>query len=155
MLQSILLAVAARLTIPLLLIFSTFLLLRGHNEPGGGFIGGLVLGLALILGVLAFGKEVATRYAPISPTTSLGVGLAISLGSGLYCLPHGLPIFTGVWGGSFPMIAVGDVKVGTIFFFDVGVFFVVYGTVASIALALLEDDRSGMSATKPDRGGRS
>ena len=60
---------------PLLLLFSVFLLLRGHNEPGGGFVGGLVAAAAFALYVIAFGVERARQALLVKPLTLLGAGL--------------------------------------------------------------------------------
>ena len=74
---------AARLLMPLLLLFSVFLLLRGHNEPGGGFVGGLVAAAAFALYGIAFGVQRARQALLVKPMTLLGVGLLIALLSGL------------------------------------------------------------------------
>src|SRR5690606_2213579 len=66
---------AARLLMPLLLVFSVFLFLRGHNQPGGGFVGGLVAAAAFALFGMAFGFERARQALLVSPLTLLGVGL--------------------------------------------------------------------------------
>ena len=72
---------------PLLLLFAVFLLLRGHNEPGGGFVGGLVAAAAFALYVIAFGVERARRALLVQPMTLLGVGLCSSPCSAA-CPPH-------------------------------------------------------------------
>ena len=74
---------AARLLMPLLLLFSVFLLLRGHNEPGGGFVGGLVAAAAFALYVIAYGVERARQALLVKPLTLLGAGLLIALASGV------------------------------------------------------------------------
>ena len=74
---------AARLLMPLLLLFAVFLLLRGHNEPGGGFVGGLVAAAAFALYVIAYGVERARRALLVKPLTLLGAGLLIALVSGV------------------------------------------------------------------------
>ena len=74
---SSILQTAARLLMPLLLLFAVFLLLRGHNEPGGGFVGGLVVAAAFVLYSLAFGVEAARRAVLVRPSTLLGVGLLV------------------------------------------------------------------------------
>ena len=74
---------AARLLMPLLLLFAVFLLLRGHNEPGGGFVGGLVAAAAFALYAIAFGVQRARQALLVNPLTLLGTGLLIALASGL------------------------------------------------------------------------
>jgi multicomponent Na+:H+ antiporter subunit B len=139
MIDSVMLRATARILVPILAVFSVFLLLRGHNEPGGGFIGGLVLGLALLLALLSFERYRVVRAVP-SPFLILGVGLLVSLGSALVAPLVGAPVFEGVWGGSFYFPTVGDIKVGTVLFFDVGVYIVVFGTVAKIVFSLVEEE---------------
>ena len=77
---------ATRLLMPLLLLFAVFLLLRGHNEPGGGFVGGLVVAAAFALYLVAFGVARARRALLVKPLTLIGIGLAMALVSGLPAL---------------------------------------------------------------------
>ena len=88
---------AARLLMPLLLLFSVFLLLRGHNEPGGGFVGGLVAAAAFALYAIAFGVERARQALLVKPLTLLGAGLLIALGSGVPAALRGQPFMTAQW----------------------------------------------------------
>src|ERR671927_424884 len=95
---SIILRTATTFLMPLLLMFSIFLLLRGHNEPGGGFIGGLVAAAAFVLYGLA-AQEVSVRQALHIDTRSyIAIGLLIAGASALFPLLLGLPFLTGVWG---------------------------------------------------------
>ena len=88
---------AARLLMPLLLLFSVFLLLRGHNEPGGGFVGGLVAAAAFALYAIAFGVQRARQALLVQPLTLLGAGLLIALLSGLPAVLRGEPFLTALW----------------------------------------------------------
>ena len=88
---------AARLLMPLLLLFAVFLLLRGHNEPGGGFVGGLIASAAFALYGIAFGVQRARQALLVSPLTLLGVGLLIALLSGLPAVLRGEPFLTALW----------------------------------------------------------
>ena len=88
---------AARLLMPLLLLFSVFLLLRGHNEPGGGFVGGLVAAAAFALYAIAFGVQRARQALLVRPLTLLGAGLLIALLSGLPAVLRGQPFLTALW----------------------------------------------------------
>jgi multicomponent Na+:H+ antiporter subunit A len=123
---------AARLLMPLLLLFSVFLLLRGHNEPGGGFVGGLVAASAFALYGLAFGVERARHALLVKPLTLLGTGLLIALVSGLPAVLRGQPFLTASW-------ALGPVAVGTPALFDLGVFLVVGGVVLMMIFTLAEE----------------
>ena len=111
---------AARLLVPLLLVFSVFLLLRGHNEPGGGFVGGLVAAAAFALYAIAFGVRPAQEALFVKPLTLLGTGLLIALCSGVPAVVRGQPFLTALW-------APGSLPLGTPALFDVGVFLVVAG----------------------------
>ena len=133
--SSLILSTATRLLLPLLLIFSIFLLLRGHNEPGGGFVGGLVAAAAFALYMIATDVANVKRILRIEPRTLIGIGLLISLISGLISLFRGLPFMTGLWSKTaLPVIG----KVGTPLLFDTGVYLVVLGITLTIILSLAE-----------------
>ena len=123
---------AARLLMPLLLLFSFFLLLRGHNVPGGGFVGGLVAAAAFALYAMAFGVERAQQALLVKPLTLLGAGLLIALGSGLPAAFRGQPFMTAQW-------ALGPVDLGTPLLFDIGVFLVVAGVALMMVFSLTEE----------------
>lgn len=123
---------AARLLMPLLLLFSVFLLLRGHNEPGGGFVGGLVAAAAFALYAIAFGVERARQALLVKPLTLVGAGLLIALGSGMPAALRGQPFMTAQW-------ALDPVVLGTPALFDIGVFLVVAGVVLMMIFSLAEE----------------
>jgi multicomponent Na+:H+ antiporter subunit B len=117
---------------PLLLLFSVFLLLRGHNQPGGGFVGGLVAAAAFALYAIAFGVQHARQALLVRPLTLLGTGLLIALASGLPAVLRGQPFLTASW-------MSGPVVLGTPALFDVGVFLVVGGVVLMMLFTLAEE----------------
>ena len=117
---------------PLLLLFSVFLLLRGHNEPGGGFVGGLVAAAAFALYAIAFGVQRARQALLVQPMTLLGAGLLIALFSGLPAVLRRQPFLTAVW-------VPGSLPLGTPAVFDVGVFLVVAGVVLMMIFSLAEE----------------
>ena len=123
---------AARLLMPLLLVFSVFLLLRGHNQPGGGFVGGLIAAAAFALYGIAFGVQRARQALLVRPMTLLGAGLLIALVSGVPAVLRGQPFLAALW-------LSGPVAVGTPAAFDVGVFLVVAGVVLMMIFSLAED----------------
>ena len=133
---SSILQTATRVLMPLLLLFAVFLLLRGHNQPGGGFIGGLVVAASFVLYSIAFGVDAARRALLVAPSTLLGVGLLVALTSGLPGVVLGQPFMTAQW----VELAIGPsvVAVGTPLVFDVGVFLAVIGVVLTIVLTLAE-----------------
>ncbi len=135
--NSIILKTASRYLIPLMLLFSVFLLLRGHNEPGGGFVGGLVAALAYALFSLGFDIETAKEELFIDPIYLVASGLSIVLLSGIVPLFTGQNFLTGIWWEQhFPIIG----KAGTPFFFDVGVYLVVMGISLKIIFTLREGE---------------
>jgi multicomponent Na+:H+ antiporter subunit A len=123
---------AARLLMPLLLLFAVFLLLRGHNQPGGGFVGGLIGSAAFALYAIAFGVQRAQQALLVRPLTLLGSGLVIALVSGLPAVLRGQPFLTASW-------ISGPVALGTPVLFDIGVFLVVAGVVLMMIFSLAEE----------------
>lgn len=135
---SLVLRTAIRYLLPLMLLFSVFLLLRGHNEPGGGFTGGLVAAAAFALYALANGVRAARSILQLDVHTLMGAGLLLALGSGLVSWLVGLPFLTGVWGAlNTPWRVV--IELGTPMFFDIGVYLVVLGVALMILLTLAEE----------------
>jgi multicomponent Na+:H+ antiporter subunit B len=137
--RSVILSAAARLLFPLLLLFSLFLLFRGHNDPGGGFVGGLVAATAYALLSLTGGVDAARRLLPGRPELLVGTGLLLALGSGLLSLAAGRPFMTGLW-ADFALPVVG--KPGTPVLFDTGVYVTVLGIVLLILFTLQEEDEA-------------
>ena len=118
----------------LMLLFSVFVLLRGHNEPGGGFIGGLIAASAFAIHGIAFGVPTVRRALHFHPMAISGFGLLLAALSGLPSLALGEPFLTGQW-ISLAFLGV-TVDLSTVMVFDIGVYFVVVGSITSIALAL-------------------
>jgi len=133
---SVLLLAATRVLMPLLLLYAVFLLWRGHNEPGGGFVGGLIAAAAFVLYSLTAGVPASRRALRVDPSALLSLGLGIALLSGLPGVFLGGNFMTAVW-GSF---GIGDakLKLGTPLLFDVGVFLAVLGVVLTIVFTLAE-----------------
>lgn len=126
---------AARWVMPFLLLFSVFLLLRGHYEPGGGFVGGLVAAAAFSLLGFTESPAAVRQLLHLRPTTAIASGLLVALLSGVLALVGEAPFLAGRWGMSaLPVLG----KPGTPLLFDLGVYLVVLGTVLSVTLALLE-----------------
>lgn len=136
--ESVILQIAARHMRPLLVILSLVVLYRGHNEPGGGFIGGLMLGAAYILYAMGFGVEKTLKSFPISPVNLTGIGLLLALASGLVAVLAGHVFMTGewttlFWGTSF------ELKLGTPLLFDLGVYFAVAGMLMLVMFSIMEE----------------
>ncbi len=136
--NSLILSTAARLVMPLILVLAVFVFYRGHNEPGGGFIGGLLAATAFALLEMAQGVETARRALRFRPQSIAAVGLGCTLIGGLWgALAYGY-FLKGVW----PLItkhadgSKSGLPFGSIFLFDFGVFLVVLGGVCCILFAL-------------------
>jgi multicomponent Na+:H+ antiporter subunit B len=137
---SLILATAARVVQPLLLIFSLFVLLRGHNLPGGGFAGGLVAAAAFTLIAIAYDPDTARRSLRVDPRHVFAAGLLIAGASGVIGLLVGGAFLQGVW-AELPLILGVEVELGTPLLFDVGVYLTVVGVTLTIVLALAEAPR--------------
>lgn len=136
--NSLILQTATRYLIDLLLLFSIFLLLRGHNEPGGGFVGGLAAAAAFVLYTLAFDVSSARKLLRIDPHMLIGVGLLIAIVSGLVGLVLGDAFLTGEW-FKWNVLNAFELELGTPLFFDIGVYLVVLGVTLLIVFSLFEE----------------
>ena len=123
----------------LMVLFSIFVLLRGHNQPGGGFIGGLLAASAFLLLAIAYDVERSRRTLRIPPRFLMGGGLLVALGSGLWAVLSGGVFMTGLWWQDFTIPVMGGIKLGTPFLFDCGVFLVVLGITVEMAFHIMED----------------
>lgn len=137
--NSLILKAATRVLVGLMLVFSLYMLLRGHNEPGGGFIGGLVAAIGFALFAIAHGPQSARSALRVDPRALAMAGLGIATLSGLWAGLAGDPHFTGQWW--FLGAAPGDkgLPLSTVLLFDIGVYLVVVGSVLTLVLALEEE----------------
>lgn len=138
--DSLLLRTAARIIVPVQLLFSVFLLVRGHNEPGGGFIGGLLAAGAIVLHGIANDMAAARRLLRVRPQLLIGLGIMAAGLSGVFGMLLGLPYLTGLWGFGVPTLVAGTLKFGTPLLFDVGVYLVVIGVGTLMIFAAAEED---------------
>ncbi|MHB1103456.1 MAG: MnhB domain-containing protein [Devosia sp.] len=131
----------APLLVVVMIVFSVFVMLRGHNEPGGGFIGGLIAASAIAIYGMAAGPTAVRKALKADPITFAGFGVVLAGLSGLLSMAFELPFLTGLW----LELHLGDAKVpiSTPMFFDIGVYFVVFGTVSAIALGLEDEEGQG------------
>ncbi|MGV1790896.1 Na+/H+ antiporter subunit B [Rhizobium sp. A37_96] len=127
---------AAPFLTALMLLFSVFVLLRGHNEPGGGFIGGLIAASALAIYGIACGVTAVRRAIVFHPLAIAGFGLLASTVAGFLSVFAGVPFMTGLW--IYPHLFGIELALSTVMLFDIGVYLVVVGAITSIALALEE-----------------
>lgn len=133
--RSLVLEVASRVIFPLIMVVSVYFLFAGHNNPGGGFAGGLAAGLALALRYLAGGRYELGETLPLDSGKILGVGLSLVGGTALASLFVGAPALSSA-AITFTLPVLGQAKLVTSLFFDVGVYLVVVGMVLDVLRSL-------------------
>ena len=124
--NSVILQIASKYVKWVLVLFAMIALYRGHNSPGGGFIGGLLVGLSVIFSSFAFDAQKSKDVLIIQPEGYIALGLLlvfISILPGFFLKQI---FMAGVW-TSIPLPFGGEIKLGTPFLFDIGVFFAVIG----------------------------
>jgi multisubunit Na+/H+ antiporter MnhB subunit len=132
--NSVILKTATRLMVGLMLVFSVYLLLRGHHEPGGGFAAAIVAGTAFALFSITEGPNRVRRAIRLQPKTLSMVGLGLAMVSGVPALLFQRPFLSGVW---FRLGPGWDL--GTPLVFDTGVFLAVLGAILALVLSLEEN----------------
>jgi multicomponent Na+:H+ antiporter subunit A len=133
--RSVILETAVRLTFHTVLVFGLYLLFAGHNQPGGGFVGGLVTGLAFVLRYVAAGRAELRTAVPIDPGIPLGLGVLIATLTGMGSWLFGAGFLTSSY-GTVVLPVLGEVKASTVLLFDIGVFAVVVGLVLTLLRTL-------------------
>lgn len=121
-----------------LLAASLWILVRGHNSPGGGFIGGLMATAASAAYALVFDAAQALRRLPLGPVRLAGGGVLLALLSGLPALVQGLPYLTHLW-VELPL-GVVELPLSTVMLFELGVYLCVWGALGGYCLALIRDN---------------
>jgi len=131
--NSLIFAAFSRILFGVMLVVSVYVLYRGHNEPGGGFVGGLIAAAGFATLALARGVEVARATLRFEPMTVIGFGILAALLSGL----------PGLWlDGSFlthQWLVLGNFHLGTTLLVEIGVYLVVLGGILSLILRFYED----------------
>tara|TARA_R110002124_G_scaffold9586_2_gene49190 strand:+ start:2728 stop:3153 length:426 start_codon:yes stop_codon:yes gene_type:complete len=128
----------APMIVSTMLVFSIYVCLRGHNEPGGGFIGGLIAASAIAVLGMASSAADARRALHFDPLSIAGVGVLMGGLAGLMSIFNGNPFMTSIW---FYLDVGGSVvPLSSPMVFDIGVYLVVFGTISSIALGLESED---------------
>ncbi|MEV4900245.1 Na+/H+ antiporter subunit A [Citricoccus sp. NPDC055426] len=146
--RSIIFEVVTRLVFHVIILLSIYLLLAGHNTPGGGFAGGLIAGLALTIRYLAGGRYELEQAMPIPAGVLLGSGLAVASLTGMAPLFFGGQVFQSAI-IEFSLPVFGDIKFVSSTIFDIGVYLVVVGLVIDVLRSLGSevDRRSEAEAT--------
>lgn len=129
--NSIIFKTASHIVSGMMLIFSVYLLLRGHNSPGGGFIAGLIAVIAFALLMLAESPRYVYRRLLIHPTAIALFGISVCLLAGAVPLFFSKPFLSGMW--------VPGTSLGSPLLFDIGVYLAVFGSVLSILLNVEEE----------------
>jgi len=124
----------------LMIVASAWILLRGHNAPGGGFIGGLMAVAGTALVAIVHDAQRARRLLPLTPLTLASSGVLLALISGIFGLPADEPFLTHRWWKI--EVAGADLKLSTVLLFDLGVYAAVWGAFAAYLLALLDNRRT-------------
>lgn len=136
------LAIASQYVTPLLVVLSLVVLYRGHNLPGGGFIGGLIAASGLLLVALARGWEYLLGRLPLSPLAFIVAGLLVAVLSGVPGWLGEGNFLAGEWLPAWQVPVLGKVKLGTPLLFDVGVYLAVIGFTIQSAQAMgAEEER--------------
>ena len=134
--KTLILSTILKALAPLFLGFAVYMFFRGHDNPGGGFIAGLIASIPLMIHSMVFGYKATREKFRINPRLLAGLGLLVALISGLFSVTMGDSFMTSIWvDQKLPLIG----KIGTPIFFDLGVFLVVFGVVLQITFLLTEE----------------
>lgn len=118
-------------------VFALWLLFRGHNQPGGGFVAGLVLAAAVALQGMTFGLQAARQLFTVPFHVMLGVGLALAAATTVGPALLGFPVLKSAFGAvTLPLI--GEIEWATATVFDIGVMLVVVGAAKAILLRIAD-----------------
>lgn len=136
--RSIILETSARLLEPVILFFSIYVLVRGHDEAGGGFAGGLAASSAFVLHGFAHGLASARRALRFDARTVAAVGLTLAGATAVAPLVLGRPLLDAAW-VTVPLGPFGETVIGSPLVFDVGVYLVVLGSATALVSRLAEE----------------
>ena len=136
--KSFIIQLAASRILPVTIVLSLLVFYRGHNDPGGGFIGGLMVASGFIFYAMAFGTKQAQKKLKVSPLSLIAAGLSIATLSTLPALFAGNPFFTGEW-ISINLAFAGTLKLGTPLLFDLGVYLTVWGILLMIIFNIMDE----------------
>ncbi|MFC0473573.1 Na(+)/H(+) antiporter subunit B [Halalkalibacter kiskunsagensis] len=123
----------------IILAFSVYLFFAGHNNPGGGFIGGLMTASALLLMYLGFDMKSIKSALPFNFTSMIAIGLLIAIATGVSSMLFGYPFLTQFF-EYYQLPILGETELTTALPFDLGVYLVVVGIALTIILTIAEDD---------------
>ncbi len=136
--NDVILATGTKVIVFVILTFALYLFFAGHNNPGGGFIGGLMAASALVLLALSFNVELARRVVPIDYRDLIGTGLGIAYLTGIGSFLFGVPFLSHTF-AYVELPLLGKTELATAMIFDLGVFLTVIGVTMTIILQIGED----------------
>ncbi|HIV81819.1 MAG TPA: Na(+)/H(+) antiporter subunit B [Candidatus Salinicoccus merdavium] len=128
-----------RLIVIVVVTFSLYIFFSGHNEPGGGFIGGLMTAIAILMLYLVFGLQTIKKALPFNYTYFMGIGLLLAASTGIISMIAG-DQYLKQYFDYFHIPIFGEVELTTALIFDLGVYLVVVGTAMTLILTVVEDD---------------
>ncbi|MCE7794170.1 Na(+)/H(+) antiporter subunit B [Salipaludibacillus sp. CUR1] len=131
--------VITRIVAFIILAFSVFLFFAGHNNPGGGFIGGLMTAAALVLLYLSFDLKTIKRVIPFNYSKIIGAGLLIAILTGIVGMLFGFPFLT-QFDEYYHIPLLGETHAASALPFDLGIYLVVVGFTLLVILTVAEDD---------------
>ena len=129
---------AAKLLVPTAVVFAAYLFFKGHQSPGGGFVGGLATAVALVVYRMSFGCDALYKLLPVRERTMIGVGLLLAVATAALPLLLGLPLLTSN-NGYLPLPGGATFHWATVMVFDAGVFLIVVGSVVGMIDALARE----------------
>lgn len=135
--KSLILKTAILILIPIFGLFSLYLLFRGHDYSGGGFIGALTISIIIVFHAMIFGSHPTIQRFRLNSMFLIATGLLLAAASGMASLLTKDPYLSAIW---FQLPVIG--KMGTPIFFDIGVYTVVIGIVLKITFSLIEEKKA-------------
>jgi len=134
----VLVETVVRAIYPIMLLGALWLWYRGHNAPGGGFVGALMAVSATAAYALVFGVSAARARVPLGPPRLSVLGLCLAIASGVPALLRGSPFLTHAW--TKVPLGITTMPVSSVMIFDLGVMLCVWGALAGFCLRLLEEE---------------
>lgn len=138
--NDLILRTTASLIAFILLGFAVYLLLAGHNSPGGGFVGGLMTSGAILLMNMAYGFNVVRKVLPINFVNLIPIGLAVAVGTSVGSFLFQQPFLSHTY-GYFRFPIFGEIELATAMIFDLGVYLTVVGVMMTIILSIANDTK--------------
>ena len=136
--NDVILRTVTKIVVFIILTFGVELFFAGHNSPGGGFIGGLVLSSALVLLFLVYDIETVQEGIPLDFKKVAAVGVVLAIGTGVGAVLFGTAFLTQTF-GHFYLPLLGETELATVVLFEIGVALTVVGTVVTIIVSISED----------------